>query len=343
MPSPFLLVGAGLTGSSLALELASRGAEVLVLERAVPGAEASTKAAGILAPRVEAHGREPLRAMGTESLAMYPAWLERITALSGHAVPLARSGAIEIGDPGAPPDEDARWVDGGELRRQDPGLSPDLPGAWSFPTEGWVDPQLLTPAVHRAAEAAGARFRSGATVARVEPDGVLLTDGVRLPGTVVVCAGAWTGLVPGLAELPVQPVRGQLVALRGVQVPRVVFAEGGYFVPRADGRVVVGTTVERVGFTRGVTVAGLRSILDLAVRVYPGLAAAEVVESWSSFRPSTPDLMPALGALDGVWVDSGHHRNGILLAPLCAAWMADAVLEGRVLPTAVAPSRFKKL
>lgn len=343
MAERYVIVGGGLTGCALALELAARGGEVCVLERAVPGAEASSAAAGILAPRMEAHGQEPLRSLGVESLGMYPAWAARLEAASGLSVGLRKTGLLRVvmpGDPPDAPDVDAAWLQAAALREKDPRLTDAAIGGWWLPEESEVEPALLVQAAHLAAERAGARFRTGATVTAVAPERVTLSDGSAEEGRVVVCAGAWTAAVPGMPALPVAPVRGQLVEVRGDGPVPVVFGGGGYFVPRADGRVVIGTTVENVGFTRGVTVAGLRAILDRAVRLYPGLAEAEVLRSWSGFRPGTPDLLPALGEVGGVWVSSGHYRNGILLAPLTARLLADALVGGAEIPSLLDARRF---
>ena len=323
-----IIVGGGLSGCAVALELATRGVKVEVLERAIVGAEASSAAAGILSPRMEAHGREPFRGYGLESLAMYPAWVARLGDVG-----FRRCGLLRVGEK---PDVDAEEVDAASIER---GLS--AARAWWLPEEATVDTRRLVTAVHDAAVAAGARFRTGATVRAVHPDAVSL-DGERVTGRVVVCAGAWTSRVPGLAGVPVRPVRGQLCALQGVALRTVVFGAGGYLVPRHD-EVVCGATAEEVEFTRGTTAGGVRAVLDTAVGLMPALAGAAFDRAWSGFRPGTPDDLPVMGRVDGVWVASGHFRNGILLAPLTARWTADALLDGAELPPAFSPSRFSTL
>lgn len=325
-----VVVGGGLLGCAVALELARRGCPVVVLEKAIVGAEASSAAGGILAPRIEAHGREPLRTLACESLGMYPAWVESL----GCEVGFRRSGALVVA--ADRPDVDAIWLD--DARTVEPALRPA--GAWWLPEEAVVNPRLLVPAVRAAAEAAGACFRVGAEVAHVDENGVTLTTGEVLAGRVVVCAGAWTSRVPGLGSLPIAPVRGQMVAIEGVALRRVVFGSGGYVVPRSERLVVAGTTVERVGFERGVTVAGLRQVLDAATALVPGLATGMFQSAWSGFRPGTPDDLPILGEVDGVWVASGHYRNGILLAPLTARVIARGLCDGERPPAELSPARF---
>ncbi len=334
-----VVVGGGLLGCAVALELAREGAAVEVLERSIVGAEASTAAAGILAPRMEAHGREPLRAIGIESLEMYPGWVDTLA----NDVGFLRTGLLCVvreGEPGLAPDPDARWLDADAARRIEPGLGPRTLGAWHLPEEATLDPRKLVPAVHAAAVAAGVRFRQGEEVAGLDAAGVTLPDGERVRGRVVVCAGAWTSRVPGLRPLPIRPVRGQLVSLSGEPIRHVLFGAGGYLVPRQDGRVVAGATVEEVGYARGVTAGGVAAVLDTAFALIPDLAAAAFDGAWSGFRPGTPDDLPVLGVVDGVWVASGHYRNGLLLAPLTALFMARAVLDGAALPLACSPERF---
>ena len=333
-----MIVGGGLLGCAVALECARRGAQVEVLERSVIGAEASSAAAGILAPRLEAHGREPFRSIGVESLAMYPSWVESL----GAEVGLVRTGLLRVvrpGDSDAAPDVDAQWLDAGAARELEPGLAADIRGAWHLPEEATLDPRRLVQAVHAAAIAAKVKFHAGYIVESVAADGVEVR-GARLHGRVVVCAGAWTAKVPGLSGLPIRPVRGQLVELAGAPIRHVLFGAGGYLVPRRDGRVIAGTTVEEVGFERGVTVSGLRNVLATATGMVPGLADASFGGAWSGFRPGTPDELPILGDCDGIFVASGHYRNGILLAPLTARWAADALVGGAALPEAYSPARF---
>ncbi|MSQ00610.1 MAG: FAD-dependent oxidoreductase [Myxococcales bacterium] len=326
-----VVVGGGLVGLAVALELARRDVAVTCLERAVPGAEASSAAAGILAPRVEAHGDAAVRALGVRSLAMYEAWLDSL----GTSVGFRRSGALVVGD--VAPDEEAVSVQGTQLARLAPGLAARR--AWWLADEALVDTRRLVGAVREAANAAGVCFRA-ATVHGVGRGGLWLVDGEHIPGEVVVCAGAWSALVGGLEEMPIRPVRGQLVALGDLEVTSaVVFGAGGYLVPRHD-ELVAGSTVEDVGFARGVTAAGVRDILDHAIGLVPSLGTAPLLRTWSNFRPGSPDGRPMVGARAGVWLASGHYRNGVLLAPLTAQLLVNAMLSGDPLPAAWAPDRF---
>lgn len=340
----FVIVGAGLHGSALARELALRGANVTVVERGVPGAEASTAAAGMLVPAVETwiHQSTDLpREIGARSLALYPDWVAAIARESGQAIGLHLDGAIVLrGDSGPDP---TRGLSDDEVAVLEPSVAP-TGGAWLSPGEGWLDPRELVPAVNVSAHAAGAVFRRGEVTAAREGAVELQSSAGRevIEGTVVVCAGAWTARVPGLESLPVKPIRGQVLALRPVaSAPsRVVFGKRCYLVPRADGRVIVGSTMEDVGFTRGVTADAIAGLHDAAASVCPGLAGAELLDAWSGFRPGSPDGLPLMGPWRGVWVSSGHHRNGILLAPWASSAMASALLGDAPLPAGVSPARF---
>lgn len=326
-------------GSAIALELARRGRKVTVLEKVVVGAEASSAAGGILAPRFEAHGDEELRELGVASLDLYPAWVKGLGADVGYRV----SGLVVVVHPGetsVEPDREAEWVDGEAARGVDPGLNPELQGLWYLPHEAVIDTRRLVPAVKACALRHGVCFREHAEVTEVHPDSVTLTTGDREQGEVIVAAGAWTARVPGFADLPIRPVRGQMVAIKAPGIVRhVVFGVGGYVVPRED-EVVVGSTMEEVGFTRGLTARGLTHVLSVGMRHVPRLADAPFDRAWSAFRPGSPDAKPILGRVNGVWVASGHFRNGILLAPYTARLIADAVVDGAALPSSCRPDRF---
>jgi glycine oxidase len=221
-------------------------------------------------------------------------------------------------------------------------------GAVRFPDDGRIDPPLYLRALRIAAEKAGARFQSGALVRRVitEPSGstrrargVALEDGVAIDaGHVVVAAGSWSSLVEG-TDVPVgavRPARGQIVEL-SLPVPvlgGVVFGPRCYLSPRDDGRVLVGSTLEFVGFRRGVTARAVRDLLAAAIELVPALGEAQVERSWSSFRPYTDDEHPLLGPTEiaGLHLATGHHRNGILLSAVTGAVVA-AGISGEPLPT----------
>ncbi len=354
------VIGGGIMGSAVALRLAQRGIAVTVIERGIPGAEASSAAAGILGPQMEADGPGPLLELGLKSRALYPALAAELRDLTGIDVGYDRSGVLMVAfDEGGEAALSSRraWqlarglrvdiLSGEAARAREPALSPAVRAALAFTDDAQVVARDLARAFSQAAAVAGARFLTGRYVRRVIiKDGAAVgveLDGETLPaGVVVVAAGSWSGLVEG-AGVPaavVRPARGQLVSIetRPPLFRHVVAAPGGYLVPRRDGTVLAGSTVEMAGFRKEVTVGGLASILTLAKAVIPALADAPVTGSWSNFRPFTEDHLPVLGAtgVRGLVLATGHFRNGILLAPITAQAIAELVATGHA-PIDLAP------
>lgn len=356
-----VIVGGGVMGCAAAYELAQRGVAVTVLERSVPGAEASSAAAGILGAQVEAHHPGPLTELGIESLKLYPGLIKDIERDSGISVGYRRSGVLKVAYDKSDVTKLSRslaWqtraklplvtLSRQELSKREPALSPELGGGVWFERDATLDPRSLLSALRVSAEKAGAVFRSGSFVKRIAEEdgravGVELDDGNVVTGThVVLAAGSWTSLVArSESEAPrVVPARGQIVELK-TSVPvlsAIVFGPDCYVVPRADGRVLIGSTLEFVGFRREVTAGAVAKLLGAAIRLVPALADAELSSSWSSFRPYTSDELPLLGpsATPGLILMSGHYRNGILLAPISAKIVAGCVL-GQKPPIDLAP------
>jgi len=360
-----VVIGAGVQGSAVALRLAQAGARVTVLERAVPGAEASSAAGGILSPGVEAVEPGPFYDLCAASLRRYAAFAAEVERLSGLWVSYRAQGTLEV----AFDDEHAQLLaaraerlqknrvpvavlDDAEVRNLEPGISTACRGGLLFEDEASLDPKLLARALPIAAERAGARFVRG-QVRRVAVEGgravgVDHDSGRLAAGAVVLAAGAWSNLVEG-SQLPpgaVRPVRGQIAVLdtRPPLLQRVVFSGRGYVVPRADGRILCGATMEEVGFDRAVTAEGLLHVLGLALEIAPTLAKAPVVETWCNFRPASPDGAPILGrsAVPGLFYATGHTRNGILLAPITADAVAAAV-AGQPEPVDLEPFHVSRL
>jgi glycine oxidase len=344
-----VVIGAGVMGCGVALRLAQAGKRVLVLERSIPGAEASSAAGGILGPQAESDAPGPLLDLGLRSRELYPALAQELRELTGVDIGFRRCGVLKVAQTPAGLEKlegRAGWqaasgmkaerLDRAQVLALEPALTGPLLGGLWLPDEGQVDPKLLAAALSIAAQKAGATFQTRA-VRRVHIDdgrarGVELEDGVVESDAVVLAAGAWSSLVPGGAEaLAVKPARGQMVQLetRPPALARIVFTEKGYLVPRPDGRLLLGSTLEFVGYAKHVTAGGLHGILSMALEVAPGLASAPVVETWAGFRPFTPDAAPLLGEgpLPGLFFATGHHRNGILLAPVTAEVVSQAVLR----------------
>jgi glycine oxidase len=347
------IIGGGIMGSAVAFRLAQRGVSVTVVERGIPGAEASSAAAGILGPQMEAEGPGPLLDLGLASRALYPSLAAELREATGIDVGYDRSGVLAAALDDAGEGELAQrrawqqrrslkvgWLSGDEVRTREPALGPAIRAALLFPDDGQVNARELARAFSQAAAAAGARFLTGRYVRRVVVEGGAATgvelDGETLPaGTVVVAAGSWSGLVEGggVPSTVVRPARGQLVSIetRPPLFRHVVSVRGGYLVPRRDGTVLAGSTVEMAGFRKQVTVGGLAGILTLARTLVPALSEAPVTGTWSNFRPYTEDHLPVLGAtpVRGLVLATGHFRNGILLAPITAEAIAELVATGR--------------
>jgi glycine oxidase len=343
------IIGGGVMGCASALALVTRGADVVVLERSVPGAEASSAAAGILGAQAESHAPGPLVDTFVRARAAYADWAFALREQSGIDIGYRRSGVLRVGKGSADAEalgREVAWqraagltaeiLDGHAAHAIEPELAADIDSAAWFPEDAQVDPPALLRALISACARAGVSFRAGATVQRllVERDrctGVTLDDGEMRADATVLAAGSWSSLVPGVpANVPaVRPARGQMALLeeRPPRARTIVFGKGAYIVPRGDGRVLCGSTMEFVGFRREVTAGGVHAILDGALRVMPSLAGAQLCSTWSSFRPHT-DAEPLVGAspLPGLFLATGHHRNGILLAKVTGDAVAAAIL-----------------
>lgn len=352
-----VILGGGVMGCATALALAARGVrEVVVLERAVPGAEASSAAAGMLAAQVEA-GDATTRAAYVAARDAYPAFADELRAVTGLDIGWRRSGALTLARTEADLARLAALV--GEQRARglaaelldgpsrvaevEPEIAPLYLGAAYYPDEAQVDPPRLLRALVAAVARAGVAIRSGTTVASIviERDvcrGVLTERGETIHAEVVVlAAGSWSSLVPGVpSSLPkVRPVRGQLAQLdeRPPALRSIVFDGHAYVVPRGDGRVVCGATTEHVGHRREVTAGGVQQILASAIAIAPSLAKAELTSTWCNFRPQVERPEGDAGALvgpspvPGLFLATGHYRNGILLAKATGDAVAAAILE----------------
>jgi thiazole synthase len=339
-----LVIGGGVIGLAIALELQLRGATVTLLSRDVQQA-ATQAAAGMLAPYAEDIAPSPLLDLCLKSRALYPEWISKIEDISGLDAGYWACGILaprydtDRFQKEHPVSSDSRiWLNQAAIHHAQPGLSKDVIGGWWFPEDGQVDNRALANALTAAVVARGVTIQTGITVINIEQQqghvvGVKTTAGEWRADHYVLATGAWT---PDLLPLPVQPQKGQMLSVaapltgdRGLPLQRILYGEDIYIVPRRDGRILLGATVESVGFTPSNTPAGLRSLLNAAIRLYPGLQDLPIQESWWGFRPATPDKMPILGGsqCDNLTLAVGHDRNGILLAPVTALLIADWVAQ----------------
>ena len=354
MSSPdVVVVGGGVIGCSIARELARAGARTTVVERDEPGAHASWAAAGMLSPQAECSRPGPFLDLLREARSLFPALARELREETGIDVGYREVGTLLVALTGEDEREiEARcaWqagsglpverLDGAEARRLEPALSPAVRWALRFPDDHQVENRQLARALWHSAARAGAAFRTGqeavallARGGRVE--GVQLAGGERVPADrVVLAAGAWAGRLAGLPRsLPVAPVHGQILAVHTSPplLEHVVDSPRCYLVPRLDGRLLVGATVEETGFRKAVTPEGMLELLSGALEIAPSLARVPIVESWSGLRPGTPDDLPILGpdpGLEGLIYATGHFRNGILLAPLTGRLVSRLALGG---------------
>lgn len=342
------IVGGGVLGSATALRLAQHGARVVVLEKAIPGAEASSAAGGMLVAQVDALADGPLLRLGLRSRTTWTAFAGELERLSEQRVGHVRSGALVLAFDDAelhalreryawqrPAGHACDVLTGDEARRLEPALGPEVVGAIRLPDEEQVDAQALAQALPSAAASVGVHFRRG-LVRRVAIEdgravGLELDEGQLAARAVLLAAGAWTTMVEGtgLPRDAVRPVRGQLckLAMRTPPTRHLLLYAGGFLVPHANGELLCGATTEHVGFDKRVTAGGVARLLPPALRAVPALADAELVTCWAGFRPSSSDGLPLLGEspTPGLFVASGHHGNGLLLAPESARLVAAAM------------------
>ncbi|HJQ69419.1 MAG TPA: glycine oxidase ThiO [Blastocatellia bacterium] len=353
MAQDVIIIGGGVIGCSIALKLAEAGLKVTLMERGRAGCEASRAAAGMLSPQSEAHKQSPFLALCLYSRSIYPSFADHLAELSGIDVEYRDEGLLYVELEGDDPKEVERWFNwqtaGGlkleripktKLRMDEPAVTETATGAVFIPGDHQVDNRKLMDAVALAARRAGVDMIEGVEVSRltVERDRVI---GVRCgedkieAGAVVVAAGCWSGglLDPLGLNIKTIPARGQMIALKSDTSPlnRVLHSRHCYLVPRRDGRILVGSTVEYTGFTKGVTAGGVGSLIAAAVELVPSLNDFEIVESWSGLRPDTADHLPVMGetGIKNLFVASGHFRNGILLAPATAEFMSELIVTGR--------------
>ncbi len=358
-----VVVGGGVIGLGIAWRAAQAGLTVTVVDEA-PGRGASWAAAGMLAPVTEVHyGEDELLALNLDSAGRWPGFAAELEEASGRPVGYHRWGTLAVARDA---DDNAALEDlyqfqlrnglqverlrSRECRQLEPGLAPSIRGGVLAAGDHQVDNRALVQALLVACERAGVRLVTGrvATLA-IEGDrvtGVVLAGGEALPaGTVVVAAGCWSGGLGGLAAEalpPVRPVKGQLLYLRGPAdqplCSRNVRGLEVYVVPRGDGRVVVGATVEEQGFDTRVTAGAVGDLLRAAMELLPDVAELELVETVVGLRPGSPDNAPMLGPAgpECLVVATGHYRNGILLTPVTADAIAELLASGQV-PELIAP------
>ncbi|MGO8818647.1 MAG: glycine oxidase ThiO [Terriglobia bacterium] len=363
-----LIIGGGIIGCSIAWRLAQAGLRVTVLDRIEPGAEASSAAAGMLAPLGEMVEPAAFSALCVASRGLYPRFASEIEECSGHGVGYRSDGSLlvaldakleveleEVHDRQTAQGFDLQPLTAGEVHARSAGLSPQIRCGLFVPGDHWVDNERLMRALVIACQRAGVRFEAGHAVHKFQTQGGHITRVVAgkqstfTAKTYVLAAGCWSGEIAGELgfDLPMTPCRGQMMEFEApVDLPFVVRAGMHYLVPRSERRVLVGTTAEYHGFEKSVTAKGLHSILEGATRLSSMLSEWRFLRAWAGFRPDTADHLPILGygEMENLIFATGHFRNGILLAPITAEIVADLILKGSTLQAieSYRPTRFKE-
>ena len=349
--SSIVVIGAGIVGCAVAYELARRGMHVRVLDRREVGQGATQASAGVLAPFIEAFDRRQLLELTSRSLGLYDQFVSQVVEDSGAAIQYARTVTLEVAldDAGLKRLKaiqkscEERGIRAELLKDRDlfsaePHLSKSICGGLIVESHGFVGASDLTNALRRAAGAYGVTFETASAATRIAKNG----SGIRIEtagddfvcDTVVMAAGSWSSRVEidGTTPVPIRPVRGQLIHL-GWPAPvltRVIWSPSCYLVPWSDGTVLVGATVEEVGFDERATVSGVRALIDATQTVAPEVSEASFLDARVGLRPATPDELPVIGAssvFPGLVYACGHFRNGILLAPLTASVIGDLLVD----------------
>jgi glycine oxidase len=347
------IAGGGVIGGAIALELSRAGMRVGVFDRQHPGQEASWASAGILSPAPESPGMIAMVPLGRMSLSLYPEFVAQVEENSGKNTGFRSKGTLEAlfsRDTNAELSTiialhhglglKAEPLRAADAREMEPALSEDVEAAVLRPDECSVDNRALTSAVLEAAQRSGAKIVSDTGVSAIWREGhrcaglILQNEKVEAEWT-IVAAGCFSAGIEGIATYaPMRPAKGQMAALRSddVKIERVLWSESIYLVPRNDGRILAGATVEYVGFDKRTTAGGIEKILSAAIELAPGLADARIEETWAGLRPDSPDHLPILGPTDieGLLMATGHFRSGILLAPITARLMREWITEQRV-------------
>ncbi|MBI3653974.1 MAG: glycine oxidase ThiO [Acidobacteria bacterium] len=350
MKSDVLIVGGGVIGCALALKLAEAGCKVLLMERGRLGCEASSAAAGMLSPQTESLQPDEFFNLCIKSRALYKNFVAHLKEASDIDAQLREEGTLFVSLPHLQDhaDEWAQWqleaglrverIPAEELERLEPAVTKQATRAIFMADDLQVENRLLMLALAVAIRRAGVTVIEGEAVTEVLLDhqqvaGVVCGSAKIYAGAVVIAAGSWSGALLekfGVEAITI-PARGQMIAVQSAAIRHVLHSSQVYLVPRNDGRLLIGATVEYSGFEKGNTAKGIRALLDAAIELVPEVADAEIVETWSGLRPDTPDHWPIIGesGIANLWLATGHFRNGILLAPITAELMMQSLLLNR--------------
>jgi thiazole synthase len=341
-----LVIGGGVIGLAIAVELKRRGASVTVISRDFQQA-AGHAAAGMLAPMAEKLTDKPLLDLCLQSRWLYPEWTAKLTQLTGIETGYYPCGILapvyELPQVQTTDSDRAKFLDRDTINFYQSGLSEAVVGGWWYPEDGQVDNRCLMQSLLQAAQTLGVEIKEGVSVTAIQQrqgkiDRVFTSIGELQATSYVLATGSWSSQ---LLPIPVHPIKGQMLSLRMPQeihqplpLQKVLYGENIYLVPRQDARLIIGATMEEVNWTPHNTPQGIQTLLTKAIQLYPAVADWQIEDFWWGFRPSTPDRLPILGlsACDNLFLATGHHRNGILLAPITAKILSDLILEQKSHP-----------
>jgi glycine oxidase len=365
------IAGGGVIGLAVARSLAQRGIKgVVVIERGTLGAEASSAAAGMLAPQAEADAADEFFNLCCRSRDMYAHFAQALYEESGVDIELDTTGTLYLAFTEHDKEEidhRYRWqTDAGlsidklsshDLRQLEPCISEQVIAGLKFPLDIQVENRRLVSALATSNARAGVKLMTGTSVQSVQIErgqvkGVETSQGLITVNTIVLAGGAWTTFISSsdqaFPKITIEPVRGHMLSFEcNPRIARhVIYSPRGYIVPRRDGRLLAGSTTEHAGFDKSVTARAVYSVLSHALEISPTISNLPLVDSWAGLRPRSPDDLPVLGPCSvarGLFYATGHYRNGILLAPLTGDLIAGAIADNVISPLleAFVPDRFE--
>ena len=348
-----VIAGGGLIGASIALELAEAGLKVGLFDAREPGREASWASGGMISPAPENPGMIPFVPMSLASVALYPEFIRKVEELSGIDVGYEKNGALDVILDGNVQEElstvialqhgvglKAQALSAEQARQMEPSLTEEMQAAIFREDEASLDTRAFVDATLKAAAKKGVEISAGNGAKALWKSGgrckgLTLENGQVEAKWTVIAAGCFSARIEGAAPYaPVFPAKGQMLALRceSVELKRILWLEHKYLVPRKDGRIVAGSTIERTGFDHDVTAGGVQLILREVMKMVPALENARIEETWAGLRPDSPDHLPIIGPtdVDGLLIATGHFRSGVLLAPVTAHMIREWVTTRKV-------------
>ncbi|MGG0247473.1 glycine oxidase ThiO [Peribacillus frigoritolerans] len=351
-----IIVGGGVIGGSIAFQLAKRGKKVLLLEKDRLASKASSAAAGMLGAQSELDPDNPLFTLASRSRAMFPALAEELKDISGIDIELVNKGMYKVALSSDQVAElknmikvqqnaglEAEWLSTAEIRKTEPLLSDEIKGAMFIPNDGQVSATRLSLAFTESAAALGVDIKEFVHVSELVTEngcvtGVVTDIGRFSSENVIVAGGAWSAFLLEKSGIILDsyPVKGECFSVLTDRplLEKTIFSHGCYLVPKVGGRIIVGATVKANTFDQKVRLEGISTLIERAMQLLPAIKGTELEKTWAGIRPQTGDGLPYFGehpACKGLFIATGHYRNGILLSPITGVLIAD-ILERKANP-----------